>query len=113
MEIVPMSMRVFLLCCHPMAVMILVMHLDNNGIRHNCEDLVQELEKSVKQDGRISLQREGELDWFKSLSVGDTYDKITGAIGSKQEACINRVLVKYRMKNVNACKLAMYWTGVS
>jgi len=96
-----------------MAVMILVMHLDNNGIRHNCEDLVQELEKSVKQDGRISLQREGELDWFKSLSVGDTYDKITGTIGSKQEACINRVLVKYRMKNVNACKLAMYWTGVS
>ena len=93
--------------------MILVMHLDNNGIRHNCEDLVQELEKSVKQDGRISLQREGELDWFKSLSVGDTYDKITGTIGSKQEACINRVLVKYRMKNVNACKLAMYWTGVS
>jgi len=67
-----------------MAAMIFVMHVDNNGIRHNCQDLVPELEKSVKQDGRIGLQREGELDCFKSLSVGDTYDKITGAIGSKQ-----------------------------
>jgi len=34
------------------------------GIRHNCENLVQEFEKSVKQDGCINLQREGEADWF-------------------------------------------------
>ena len=39
---------------------------------------MQEFEKSVKQDGRINLQREGELDWF--LSVRYTYDKITGAV---------------------------------
>ena len=78
MEIVPMQMRVYRSCSHPVAAMNLVMYVDNNGIRHNCENLVQEFEKSDKQDGRIHLQREGELDWF--LSVHDMYDKITGAI---------------------------------
>ena len=78
MEIVPMPMRVYKSCCHPVAAMILVMYVDNNGIRHNCEELVHEFEKSVKMDGRINLQKEGELDWF--LSVRYTYDKITGAI---------------------------------
>ena len=58
---------------------------------------------SVKQDGRINLQREGELDWF--LSVRYTYDKITGAIGCSQEAYIDRLLLKYGMENANACKL--------
>ena len=36
MEIVPMQMRVYKSCCHPVAAMILVMHVDNNGVRHNC-----------------------------------------------------------------------------
>ena len=64
---------------------------------------MQEFEKSVKQDGRINLQHEGELDWF--LWVCYTYDKITGAIGCSHEAYIDRLLVKYGMENANACKL--------
>jgi len=75
------------------------------GIRHNCEDLVQEFEMSVRQDGRVSLQREGELNWL--LLVRYTYDKITGAVGCSQEAYIDRLLVKYGMENANACKLPM------
>jgi len=31
---------------------------------------MQEFEKSVKQEGRNNLQREGELDWF---SIGSLY----------------------------------------
>ena len=96
MEIVPVQMRVYKSCCHPVAAMIHVMHVDNNGVHHKCEDLVQEFEKSVKQDGCIYLQREGELDWF--LSVCYTYDKITDAIGCSQEAYIDRLLVKYGME---------------
>jgi len=38
MEIVPMPMHVYKSRCHAVAVMVLVMYLDNNGIRHNCED---------------------------------------------------------------------------
>ena len=57
---------------------------------------MQEFEKFVKQDGRINLQREGELDWF--LSVRYTYDKIPDAISCSQEAYIDRLLVKYSME---------------
>jgi len=80
--------------------MIRVMYVDNN-----CEELVQELEKLVKQDGRINLQREAELDWF--LSVRYTYDKIIGAIGCSQKAFINHLFVKYVIENTNALKLPM------
>ena len=31
---------------------------------------MQEFEKTVRQDGRINLQREGELDWY---SIGSLY----------------------------------------
>ena len=52
-------------------------------------------EKAVQENGRIILQREGELDWF--LSVRYTYDKVDIAIGCNQEAYIDRFLVKYGM----------------
>ena len=52
MEFVPDKMRVYKSCSHPVAAMILVMYVDNNGIRHNCEELVQEFEKFAKMDGR-------------------------------------------------------------
>jgi hypothetical protein len=105
MEFVPDKMRVYKSCSHPVAAMILVMYVDNNGIRHNCEELVQEFEKFVKMDGRINLQREGELDWF--LSVRYSYCKLTGAICCSQEAYIHRLLVKYGMEHANPCKLPM------
>jgi len=61
---------------------------------------MHEFEKTVKQDKRITLHREGELGWF--LSVRYTYDKVAGAIGCNQEAYIDRFLVKYGMTNANA-----------
>jgi len=57
-------------------------------------------EKAVQQNGRIHLQREGELDWF--LSVRYTYDKVAGVIGCNQRVYIDRFLVKYGMTNANA-----------
>ena len=35
MEIVPIQMRVYRSCSHPVTTMILVMYVDNNGIRYN------------------------------------------------------------------------------
>ena len=36
------------------------------------------------------------------------YDEVTGVIGCKQEAYIDRLLVKYGMTNANACKLPWF-----
>jgi len=66
-DVVPNKMRVDRSCCHPVGAMILLMYVDNNGIRHNCEEFVHEFEKTVKQDGRINLQHEGNLDWFHDV----------------------------------------------
>jgi len=41
------SQRVSKSCCHPVAVMILVMYVDNSGIRHSCEELGSEFERFV------------------------------------------------------------------
>jgi len=105
MDVVSEKLRIYRSCCHPVAAMILVMYVANNGIWHNCKDLVHEFEKAVQQDGRINLQRDGELNWF--LSVRYTWDKVTGAIGCDQEAYVDRILVQYGMKNSSACKLPM------
>jgi len=105
MEFVPDKVRVYTSRSHPVAAMILVMYVDNKGIRHDCEELVQEFEKFVKMDGSINLQREGELDWL--LSVRYSYCKPTGAIFCSQGAYIYRLLVKYGKKNANPCKLPM------
>jgi len=67
MKFVPDKMQVYKSCSDPVDAMMLVMYVDNNGIRRNCEELVQEFKNFVKMDGRINLQREGELDWLLSI----------------------------------------------
>ena len=94
-------------CCYPVTAVILVtvMYVDKNRIRHNCEELVQEFEKSVKHDCRINLQREGKLDWC--VLVRYNYKRLIGTFGCSEEAYINCLGVKYGMENVHACKLPM------
>ena len=36
--LVPDKMRVYKSCSRPVAAMIFVIYVDNNGIRHNCEE---------------------------------------------------------------------------
>ena len=38
MEFVPDKMRVYKSCSRPVAAMIFVIYVDNNGIRHICEE---------------------------------------------------------------------------
>jgi hypothetical protein len=35
------------------------MYVDNNGVRHNCNELLEQFEADVAADGRIDLHREG------------------------------------------------------
>jgi len=78
MDVVPEKIRVYKSCCHQVAAMILVMYVDNNGIRHNCEELVHEFETAVKQNGCINLQRwrRARLVSFGALYLwqGDQHD---------------------------------------
>jgi len=64
MDVVPEKMHVYKSCCQPVAAMIILMYVDNNGILLNYEELVYEFQKAVKQDGCINLPRDGKINWF-------------------------------------------------
>ena len=53
MDTVPKNQRVYTSCICPVACIILVMYVDNNGVRHNCDELLAEFESDVPKDGRI------------------------------------------------------------
>jgi hypothetical protein len=75
------------------------MYVDNNGVRHNCEELLAEFEADVAKDGRIDLQREGDMLSF--LSVSYLNNTQSGEITADQEAYIHTLLAKYNMTDCN------------
>jgi hypothetical protein len=68
MDTVPEHQRVYKTCVYPVACIIVVMYVDNNGVRHNCWELLAEFEADVAKDGRIDLHREGDDDPFIVLT---------------------------------------------
>ena len=57
MDTVPKDKRVYKSCIYPVACIIIVMYVDNNGVRHNCHELLAEFQSDVAKDGRIDLHR--------------------------------------------------------
>jgi hypothetical protein len=48
MNEIPVDQRVYPLCRHPIASMILMMYVDNNLVKTNCDELVEEFEAKVR-----------------------------------------------------------------
>jgi len=78
------------------------MYVDNNGVRHNCWELLAEFEADVAKDGRIDLHREGDMSSI--MSVRYINNTQTGEITADQEAYIDTLLAKYKMTNCNPNK---------
>ena len=93
METVPKSQRVYPSCIYPVACLIIVMYVDNNGVRHNCNELLEQFEADVAKDGRIDLHREGDMSSF--LSVRYLNNTETGEITADQEAYIDGLLAQF------------------
>ena len=105
MDTVPEHQRVYKSCVYPVACVIGVMYVDNNGVRHNCWELLAEFEADVAKDGRIDLHREGDMSSF--LSVRYLNNTQTGEITADQEAYIDTLLAKYHMTNCNPIKVPL------
>ncbi len=76
---IPKSARVyptFMTCRHAIAILIVVMYVDNNGLRTNVKELVQWFDDSLKKQGEIEMVPEGKFEWF--LGVRYTYNHSTG-----------------------------------
>ncbi len=67
MDTGPKDQRVYPSCVYPFACVIIVMYVDNNGVRHNCEELLAEFEADVRKHGRIDLHCEGDMSSFLSV----------------------------------------------
>ena len=55
MDTVPKHQRVYKPCIYPVACIIIVVYVDNNGVRHNCHELLAEFKSDVAKDGRFAL----------------------------------------------------------
>ena len=48
------------------------LYVGNNGVRHNCEELLAEFESDVAKDGRIDLYREGDMSIHCGVEVTES-----------------------------------------
>ena len=55
------------------------MYVDNNALRYNCDELVEQFEASIAADACIQLHRDGNLEW--GLSVRYAFEMTADAIG--------------------------------
>jgi len=82
-----------------------LMYVDNNGIRHNCHELLTAFESDVAADGCIDLDREGDMSSF--LLVRYLNNIQTGEITADQESYIDTLLEQYNMTNCNPNKVPL------
>ncbi len=102
---IPQDARVYQSCRHVIAILIVVMYADNNGLRTNTKELVQWFDYSFKKQGEIEMVPEGKFEWF--LGVRYTYDHSTGSVQADQQSVIDRLLEKYGLTNCNPSKVSM------
>jgi hypothetical protein len=105
MDTVPKDKRVYESCIYPVACIIIVMYVDNNGVRHNCHELLAEFQSDVAKDGRIDLHLEGDMSSF--LSVRYLNNTETGEITADQEPYIDTLLAQYNMTDCNPNKVPL------
>ena len=103
MSNVPLAQRIYTSCPHNVAAFFIIVYVDNNALRYNCDELVKQFEASIAEDAGIELHRDRNLEW--GLSVRHAFDMTTGAIGCNQEAYIDCLLRRYGLDQCNATKL--------
>jgi hypothetical protein len=63
MQEIPLSDR-YQDCPHEIAVVIILLYVNNTGIRSNCPQLVEKFHTDVRANGKIDLNFTGDLSWF-------------------------------------------------
>ena len=80
MSNVPPAQSIYPSCPYSVAALLIIVYVDNNALRYNCDELVEQFEA----DARIQLHRDGNLEWV--LYVRYAFKMTTGAISCNQEA---------------------------
>ncbi len=70
---IPLGDGVYQDCPHEIALVIILLCVDNTDIRSNCPQLVEKFHVDVRVNGKIDLNFTGDLRWFLGVrySYGD------------------------------------------
>jgi hypothetical protein len=118
MQEIPLSDRVYQDCPHEIAVVIILLYVDNTGIRLNWPQLVEKFHEDVRANGKIDLNFTGDLSWFSGVrySYGDD-----GSVSCDQQHYIEEMDKKWFLegrdvsssedvvKKIQPCKLPPMW----
>jgi len=69
MSNVPPAQRIYPSCPHSFAALFIIVYVDNNASRYNCDELVEQFETSIAADARIQLHLDGNLEWVLSVDM--------------------------------------------
>jgi hypothetical protein len=116
LKVIPEEDRVYPDCPHDVAVVIILLYVDNTGVRSNCPTLVQQFHADVRTEGRIDLNFTGNLSWF--LGVRYSYGE-DGSVSCDQQHYIEAMAktwllegreatsVEEASKAIRPCKLPL------
>ena len=116
LKVIPKEDRVYPDCPHDVAVVIILLYVDNTGVRSNCPTLVQQFHADVRTEGRIDLNFTGNLSWF--LGVRYSYGE-DGSVSCDQQHYIEAMAktwllegreatsVEEASKAIRPCKLPL------
>jgi hypothetical protein len=114
--LIPEEDRVYPDCPHDVAVVIILLYVDNTGVSSNCPTLVQQFHADVRTEGRIGLNFTGNLSWF--LGVRYSYGE-DGSVSCDQHHYIEAMTktwflegseaasVEEASKDIRPCKLPL------
>ena len=116
---IPEEDRVYPDCPHDVAVVIVLLYVDNTGVRSNAPTLVQKFHDDVRKEGRIDLNFTGNLTWF--LGVRYSYGE-DGSVSCDQQHYIEAMAKTWLLegreisldegsKGINPCKLPLMCNG--
>jgi hypothetical protein len=115
LKVIPEEDRVYPDCPHDVAVVIVLLYVDNTGVRSNAPTLVQKFHDDVRKEGRIDLNFTGNLTWF--LGVRYSYGE-DGSVSCDQQHHIEAMAKTWLLegreisldegsKGINPCKLPL------
>ena len=115
LKVIPEEDRVYPDCPHDVAVVIVLLYVDNTGVRSNAPTLVQKFHDDVRKEGRIDLNFTGNLTWF--LGVRYSYGE-DGSVSCDQQHYIEAMAKTWLLegreisldegsKGINPCKLPL------
>jgi hypothetical protein len=101
-KVIPEEDRVYPDCSHDVAVVIILLYVENTGVRSNCQTLVQQFHADVRTEGRIDLNFTGNLSWLLGVRYSHGED---GSVSCDQQHYIEAMAETWLLEGREAANV--------